>query len=351
MYLKSTLWPFLVAIAAVGAAICVAILCTIVAITLPYRFLVWGLAKVIRPNLTSFITGLSSVFMLDSYEKPTLNLVSIKIIHGRIELEQMRDLMQKRLIEKRDESGAYVYSRLFQCAANFMGYSFWQKDNNFSINNHVRLYDYTQEDLRVPSPCFEEDLRRIMGGLLAAPWKDGHSPWEFLLIHNYRPEGDTSPEVEKMALVCRFHHGIGDGHSSSKLLTDMGLSYTPAAMPTPIKKPLWAAVLLPLIYPFKFCYDLADNYLMSVDSDNPWHRQGVKLSKTYFTSFTKPIPVSLVKEIKNKHGVSYISVLYAAVGGGISRIMAQAGQKPPKFMACLNPVPKPDHPGGMINHM
>ncbi|CAG7836635.1 unnamed protein product [Allacma fusca] len=351
MNLKLLIRPVIVTIAGVIAGFGMILLFALTALIFPYRCIVWVCAKIFRPDLCGFITGLTSVFMLDTPEKPSLNLLSYKIIHGRVSLEQFRSLVTERVINKKSEDGQGIYSRLQQTYTNFMGYAFWQWDKDFKIENHVRIYDYglKHPKMQFGNVCVEEDLRRIMGDFLSAPWTKNQSPWEFLLIYNFKTEEDHG--TEKMVFVSRFHHGIGDGHSSAQLLQDMGLDYKPSAVPSYPKKSVCFRIFFFFIFPFKLCYDLADNFTRSLDINTAWHPRNVELSKTYYTSFTKPIPVSLVKEIKQKYQVSYLAVLYAATSGGIQRVMEEAGQKIPEKMACFNPVPKPNHPPGMVNHM
>ncbi|CAG7734678.1 unnamed protein product [Allacma fusca] len=318
-----------------------------IAITLPYRTFVLLLAKLLKPNLVNFVSGLSCLFSVDDLRNPRASLVNFCVLDGEIPLSKFKQLCSERVLElKNPKTSSYIYSKLRQSWTSFGGYTFWKWDPDFSIDNHVRAYDYKEEHLRLGETSDEDDLRRIMAGLNTVPWKPNRSPWEFLLIFNYKPTPDSKPQ---MVFVIRRHHILGDGYSSLGVIRHLFQAELPLAMPSVKEVPLWLKVLSPIVLPFKVPYDFAANLIDSVDFGNDWHKTTEYAD--YEASFTGRISVAKVKEIKTKYKVSFMAVIFSAACGGIKRIMEEAGQTVPKSLGCVIPVPKPKHPGGLCNHM
>ena len=54
---------------------------------------------------------------------------------------------------------------------------------------------------------------------MAHPWEKGKSPWEFLVIQDYRTESE--PRTPRMALYLRHHHALIDGYGLVSLLEQL----------------------------------------------------------------------------------------------------------------------------------
>jgi hypothetical protein len=61
------------------------------------------------------------------------------------------------------------------------------------------------------------------------------------------------------------------------------------------------------------------------------------------------LPASIVKEIREKHNVTFTAVLMAAVAGGVRNYMLAHGIKIPKKMHVTQPLPWPGHPDKLRN--
>ena len=312
------------------------------------------IAKIFRPDLSDIFAepmgvNLSSEYI---YRRPKSNVVVHYICDGQIQLEYFRRQFQQRIINCCDPHGNLKYRKLRQTWTQFCGFMFWKWDKNFDLSNHIRMYDYTESEIAIPSPCTEEDLRRIAGNLVSRPYVKGRSPWEILIIPDYLYVDSEDGQVKLGSVyTLRIHHALADGFSLFKLwveLFDPGFKIPSANFPklsTPLK------ILRFFLHVFKFPYDLAKTVLLFRDDANSWHIVDKKLTRRYAVLCSDRIPVSTIKAIKNKYGIGYNTAVYAITAGTISRIMKQTGQKVPKAMTCTIPYPLPNHPGGLVNHL
>ncbi|CAG7819678.1 unnamed protein product [Allacma fusca] len=237
------------------------------------------------------------------------------------------------VLSQRRSNGQLLYKKLKQTWTNYCGYTFWKTDGNFKLENHVRDYDY-EGDLRLPIHCTKEDARGVMSGLLGAPWVKGRSPWEaffFPVSEDY--------ENTRTLFMLRIHHALGDGYSIEGLLKT--LAQTELGMPKPKaffgKKIGFLSVL-------RVPYDFAGLIMDSWDFQNNWHFSTNGKPRDVHISIFKSLPVSLIKQAKNKLKVSYAAVLYSVVGGGIQRIFEDANLPVPDFLTTHFPIPRANHP-------
>lgn len=153
----------------------------------------------------------------------------------------------------------------------------------------------------------------------------------------------------------RWHHAIGDGKSWVTLLLKDLMQYQEPIIPQSTVSKSYRRTNLTrlLLSPFKLPYDMAKNLLEASETSdpsvNPWHKPG-KRSKEYFSSMTPAIPAQIVKDLKNRFGVSYVTILISVISGGIRRVMKEAGQNVPKRMKGAIVLPMPRHSGRLITH-
>ena len=316
------------------------------------RLTVNYLARRFRPDLHGPLTGPSSVLVGKSTRSKPRNFCGGYVLEGDFDLKLSLALFEERVLDRVKSDGRLVYPELRQYWTPFMNYYFWKADEDFSVANHVRRYDYDAE-LRLPDPCTEEDFRQVLGGLLAKGWPERRSPWELLIVENFISETPKKTRDSHTLVIFRVHHGLGDGYSFLKLfLRDLAQYEGNLAKPSSVRLTKLERIIATLISPVKMLYDLAELCVDASDFDNCWRmKHGAKLSREYYTSISKPFEVRRMRDIKNKYGVNYISVILAALAGTIRKIMEDAGQTVPKRMAVAVPMPLPNHPGGLVNHV
>ncbi len=121
-------------------------------------------------------------------ERPT----NLMMITGVIVLEHALDVaVLKRTIEARFLS----FRRFQQRPIELSGQWFWEIDENFDINWHVRR-------AALPSPAGKAELQEYVSNLASSPLDQSKPMWQFHLIENYAGGG---------ALVTRVHHCYADG--------------------------------------------------------------------------------------------------------------------------------------------
>ncbi|CAG7818742.1 unnamed protein product, partial [Allacma fusca] len=291
------------------------------------------------PDLNTFVTGQHSIFALNHSNKATKNIIACFIAEGEISSQEFRSKVQERVFYL-ENSPDFKYKALKETFTSFLGWAFWRKDPNFDLAHHVRDYDYDDKN-RIPSPCRESDITKLMGELLSVPWTGNRSPWEILLIHNYQEKGPLCT-----VLIFRLNHAIGDGYSWMEFM--MGV--TRSEFPVPKVKlgqrklNIWARLGMLLKIP----YDLAKNAVVTVGKTGVSHQR--KFLTGELISVSPNLDVKIVKQIKNHFQVNYGTVICAAIFGAIERAFAASDLKVPEKLISLFIIPLPNHPGGMCVH-
>ena len=199
------------------------------------------------------------------------------------------------------------YARLRQLRAKYMGFLFWQWEEDFRAEKHIRLYDKSNNNIALTEAvCSEEDLKRIIAPLLAKPFVERQkSPWEFLLIENYKSNDNNDDGHPQCVLAVRIHHALADGISLVKMMLQLFDHETAdfAATTFPqlsLTKRVWTNMLVALRGP----YDLASKYFVDCyDSRSCWHMVANQRSKAYHAFFSEVIHVSKIKDILKRYRV------------------------------------------------
>ena len=311
------------------------------------------LAKKFRPDLLHIFGGKGALLSMEPiYSRPVCNIVLHLVIQGSIPIETWRERFQERILDcVNPKTGEQMYPGFKQYWTHFMGFMFWKRELNFSLEKHIRSYDYTEPELQLPgSECTESDLMRITGALIAQPWREGQSPWEILLVPNY--VSSKQPGKSQCVLVFRIHHALADGYSIDKVirrLADESIEDCGGRIkPNFPKLSLWQQLELAIRLP----YDAVQLLLNSYDGPNCWHflEDNTKLSRKYDVFYSDEITVEDVKKVRRTFGVPYNAVVSALTCAGIRGLMKEADQEVPKSMSVCTPFPLKNHPDGLVNH-
>ncbi|CAG7653457.1 unnamed protein product [Allacma fusca] len=214
--------------------------------------MVWILAKVFRPDLKCLITGLNTLFTIGKGSNFPMNTMGVVILNGPATVDLFQQLLTERVLSIKNSDGELLYVGLKLQCVKFLTVPFWKEDLNFDLKNHVRYYDYTGA-LELPNAPSEMDLHNVLGKLIKLPWKKNQSPWEMLLIQNYKGENYTG-------FVVRLNHVLADGLSifeMFKLLSKSEWSI-PVFKRTKIEISKWQRMGRALKTP----YDLFSNLLL-----------------------------------------------------------------------------------------
>jgi len=225
-----------------------------------------------------------------------------------------------------------------QYLTKWCGFFFWKQVSNFNIKNHYGIH--TNDEVQ------ESEICEIISNWISEPFPEHQSPWYFLIIPNFTPEGDTSSE-KKFAVLMRVHHCISDGFSIMKAFNRM--TDEPAKLVVPeagMSRRTWFDIWTQLaLTPYRLMK------LIAVFDTNP-----LTVNETSNQlSFTMPqkIPVALLKEIKDYYNAGSIStVILAAFAGTLRRAMLNGGFEVPNLVHCAMPFPIPGHPDdALTNYM
>ncbi|CAG7816287.1 unnamed protein product [Allacma fusca] len=331
---------FAVAIAGAVIVITPIILCLLV-----IRRIVLIFAQKTRPDLDGFVHGSHNVFAMEpSPVTPVSNILVLALWEGQISPEKFQQNMEERVLNLRSPDGNnFLYKGLRRTWTNFLGFAFWTSVTNFKIQNHVRTYDYSE----IPNPCSEADIIiiKVLGNLAQRGWDSGQSPWEILIIPNVLVKG-----VSQTGMVIRFDHVLGDGYSlmgwMKKLL---GSSFTTPNLQQNKARALTAFEKLALFW--KIPFDMAECSLMALfpRSISGYPKKGVT-QEPLTVSISGNIPLDLVKLVRKKFSVSFVTVIFTVIVGAIGRALELSGQVVPEYLTGGVVVPLPNHPGGMTVH-
>jgi len=125
----------------------------------------------------------------------------------RIDLERLRPLIQRRLIERYP-----VFSQRPVASSIPFGTPYWEDDPDFDLSRHLR-----RATMQAPGDL--ESLQRYVEDRMSVPFDHAHPMWEFILVDGY---------LSGCALVSRFHHSLADGMALTQVLLSL-TSDSPAA--------------------------------------------------------------------------------------------------------------------------
>ena len=307
-----------------------------------------------RRGLAGMMTGLSQIFALESFETTSsCNIVVHSVFDGHISLESLRALFVSKFLPSVSNPKSDPYARLRQFWVKNMGFMWWVWVADFRIQKHIRLYDYTESDLAIPTGiCSEEDLKAVTASLLAKPFEAEQSPWELLLIENYRSNEnfDGHPQC---VLALRIHHALADGISILQMMLRLvgGDEVTGFVKPRSPQPSLVGKIAKILLVALRGPYDLASTYVDCFDFPNCWYVKDKGRRKEYHVFFSNVVPVWKIKEIMKKHKVCYNAVLYSIAAGAIVKLMNEVGQQVPAKLSTMFSYPLANRPQGLVNYV
>ena len=211
----------------VGGIIAAATLTVILISFGPYILIVTILAKLYRPNLISPVVGDSIIFTTELPQNGVGNVTHLIPLDGTLSTESVCKIFTQRVLQKKTRKGELMFYRYRYTWTRFLGYNFWEPEEDFRAENHVREYDL-DEELKLPKPCHEKDILNKYGALTGRAWKAGVSPWELLVIQDYRTE--VEPALPRTAILLRYHHALGDGYGIASVIREF--SSCPLTLPT-----------------------------------------------------------------------------------------------------------------------
>ncbi|CAL8102771.1 unnamed protein product [Orchesella dallaii] len=344
-----------------------------------YRLLVKLAQKLLKPEWTGMVSPRDALVGLDNTATQCECMITVLLtMKGDPDMKKVLEVFQNEVINGKNSKGELCYQKLQNYYDTWLGFTFWKKEENFQLENHVRELDPSEYDFLKNNnksedgvAVKEDQLMKILGARSTKCFPPGVSPWEALIIRNYKK---ASPQlhhdfkanvpissVEKLgekdcefALVLRIHHAIGDGYSIMKLIMSnlcMGaLDRVPKA---PVRRLSPLTVLLNYIaIVFLTPYYHFLQFFLDIDK-TMWHLPSNKLEKQWQFAMTERLSFAAIKEISKQQGVCMTATLVAGLAGGIHNFLKEKGmeKKNKKIMRALSPMPWKDHPlETLVNH-
>lgn len=171
------------------------------------------------------------------------------------------------------------------------------------------------------------------------------SPWDFTLVPGVQIDGQLST-----LFYFRAHHALADGYSllfmSQRLFGDVA----PHAPHSPRHIPLTPGYFLRLpVKVLSLVGELAHNTVTTTLWKIPEEEKSAKWSY----SVGKAIPISTILQIKRHFGVSFTSVVFSLVTGGLRQFIAK-NKSATEIMASLPAlfsIPVKSHPDVLCNKL
>lgn len=318
------------------------------------------LKPLLRSDLGEMVSPLSNHFAIDKlYEAPVATLLLGSVFNGESEVngvtvkkEFVCEILKAKWLEKLDSSsssGQFLYPELRHSIANWWGFTFWEAEKNFKIEKHIRIMEAPQLTL-----LDKGSLKRLFVDLVNQPFEKGRSPWELVIVTD---ENDSNRcEVRKTMILFKIHHALIDGFSMLNLGQQIfqkneigagGDTRVVSKSLSPKKFGLFTKIFAIAWIPYfvaKFLTTASANH-------NPSSPDPHAMRQVSSFSYNK-LELQWLKRIKTKHGVSLTCLLLAGFTAGIRNAITKKNQQPTiGGLPCVIPVPLPNHPEKLRNHM
>jgi hypothetical protein len=323
------------------------------------RLLVVIVSKVLRPDLVQILGVRDTFYGIDNITtEPKSSVVSTMIFQGDFKPENALRSMERILAKKLDKN-TLKYPELHRYLVKWMGFFFWKEDQNFDLRAHIHYYRPTS--ITYEENGNEEDpkgvtvdvkyVQEVEKQLINEPYAEGKSAWELIILPNYKPEFShtTPPAGTCTAVFLKLHHSFIDGFSLTRLINNEICNGEPGDLPQPNFPK--QNCLLPIFMFFKTPYDMLSELLLKPDQ-NSWYLTGDRIRNEIKSAISEQISSQRIKEVGQSFGVSFTSVVVAALSGGIRRYMIQRNElKESSTFSCLCPFPVPGHPDTLGNYL
>lgn len=291
------------------------------------------------PNKVEFMSPVDTAWL--SMEEPTnLMMVNAVITFDQpLEMERVRRLMQYRFL--RHER---FRMRVVRPSVPFLR-PYWELDPNFNLDTHLHR-------VALPAPGDQTALQDMVSDLMSMPLDFNRPPWQFYIIEGF---GDGC------AVMGRLHHCLADGMALVGVLLGMTdfQADAPLVPPDDTAETLGGNVITGLARDVSNTvavtrrtadramretraslgdadharnlatqgagFGLAATRLLARSSD-PRTRFKGKLGVMKRAAWSRPIPLSDIKLIKNGLGGTVNDVVVATVTGGLRRYLLAYGE-------------------------
>uniref|UniRef100_T1JC51 Uncharacterized protein n=1 Tax=Strigamia maritima TaxID=126957 RepID=T1JC51_STRMM len=261
------------------------------------------------------VSNSNTIYLLQK-DMPGLILNYFMIFQGSLDLAQMKETIKSKWTDVKKNL------RLRQHVVDSCGYFYWLPDNIFTIDNHVKIY-------KCKPPTNQNELDDIFSEISSQLLAENISQWLVLLF----PLDDAFANEPRYVMLFRFHHCLGDGYNSTRMLNHCFLNekcikYLPAKTE---KSFSFSALLIGFFYHFKYIVDT----LLTKDCNIL--KGPSQTSKRYLTYFIV-CSLSRMKTISNRSGATVNDVMVSCVAGALKKYFCKTNAVPVSDVHCVVPV-------------
>uniref|UniRef100_T1IIH5 diacylglycerol O-acyltransferase n=1 Tax=Strigamia maritima TaxID=126957 RepID=T1IIH5_STRMM len=238
-------------------------------------------------------------------------------------MEQMKNAVKSKWTDVNDKQDQYKHPRLRKHVADSCGYFYWLIDKNFSIDDHIQIYD-------CKPPKNQNQLDDLCSQISSQPLPKNQSPWLILLFPLDESFGNNEP---RYVVFFRFHHCLGDGYNLNRMISNCFLDekYLNFLKAKSEKKISITTLLTTFFYYPKFLVDCC----LSKDN-NILH--GPPQTGKRFLQQVSLYSLPRVKKIAKATGATINDVMVSCIAGALKKYFSKNNAPPLKDVHCYVPV-------------
>lgn len=270
------------------------------------------------------VEAADGVWLQDTVQNPMI--ISAVYVTDPLDVETMRNVWRRRITEA---GGGRRYPRFTQRIVSVGGRDYWEDDQDYDLARHI-FECPDREGVRT-----KEDLQELVASLAAQPLSGDRPLWQIQTIPEY---GDGS------AFIVRIHHSIGDGASLVPVLfalvdpvreEDDRENEGQVSPRVETGKAVYARTAVKVAAAAAGPYVLLKKAVRRRDANA---LTGSVLSGTKRVSWSAPLDLDKIKDVKNRLGATVNDVLMACVAGSVRRYDQRHGNGKLHSMRATVPV-------------
>ncbi len=249
------------------------------------------------------VEAADGVWLQDTVQNPMI--INAVYVTDPLDVDTMRGVWRRRVTEA---GGGKRYPRFIQRIVSVGGRDYWEEDRDYQLERHI--FECPDCD-GVQS---QEDLQKLVASLAAQPLPGDRPLWQIQAIPEYR---------DGSAFIVRIHHAIGDGATLVPVLfalvdphrqRDEDEGEVSPRVET--GKAVYAKTAVKVAAAAAGPYVLLKKAIRRRDANA---LTGSVLSGTKRVSWSAPLDLDKIKDVKNRLGATVNDVLMACVAGSVRR--------------------------------
>eukprot|EP00794_Sanderia_malayensis_P020049 gene20049-22016_t len=246
---------------------------------------------------------------------------ALLVTKGEMDHQHLRGILVKKLRLNDKNQHNNPYKKIKKRIHNGFFNSYWADDEKFDMENHFQIW---RETIRSKS-----QLRHLISTLSSRKFDKSRSPWEFAVIPYIDDTG-----VQMSAILARVHHCMADGVSLARFLIKE-LPDT-EAVSLPLRKFSERDRLFLMLKGLLWTpYYMLNMLTLPADSSL---LHGRELSGQKMATWSEPIDLSIIKEIKNRTSSTVNDVIVTCLTAAIRDFYENRGIKSPENVNIVLPV-------------